>query len=147
MSENLIYAQVILPIPVQASFTYRVPAKLTGKIQIGVRVLVPFGTRKIYSGIVSRISPEKPAFKGIKDIDSVLDSRPLVRDTQIKFWEWISEYYMCTLGEVYRAAFPTGLKLESETRFTLLEGGGTSACMICKRTKRVSGCWVPYSPL
>jgi primosomal protein N' (replication factor Y) (superfamily II helicase) len=124
MSEHQTYAEVILPIPVQTSFTYLVPSELSEDIGIGVRVLVPFGKRKLYSGIVGRISNEKPEFRDIKDIDTVLDSGPIVSEIQIRFWKWISEYYMCTLGEVYRAALPTGLKLESETRFMLVEGGG-----------------------
>jgi len=78
----------------------------------------------MYSGIVGRINRDKPSFREIKAIDSILDPGPIVSEINIRFWEWIAEYYMCTVGEVYRAAFPAGLRLESETRFELIEGGG-----------------------
>ena len=124
MSEHPAYAEVLLPVPVQSSFIYLVPEELKSRIRPGVRVLVPFGKKKIYSGIVGFVSTETPEYRDIKPIDSILDPGPLVSETQIRFWKWIADYYMCTLGEVYRAALPTGLKLESETRFELVEGGG-----------------------
>ncbi len=109
------YAEVILPVPVQTVFTYSVPADLSGSIRQGMRVIVPFGNRKFYSGIVNRVITEKPDIRGIRPIDSAIDLQPLVGDVQLEFWKWIAGYYMCSMGEVYRAAIPTGLKLESET--------------------------------
>ena len=122
MADQFQYAEVILPVPVRTSFTYLVPVHLKDKIRAGIRVLVPFGKRKLYSGIVSGISSRKPEYKDIKTIDSVLDEKPVVSSVQISFWNWIADYYMCTVGEVYRAALPAGLRLESETRIMLAEG-------------------------
>ncbi len=82
----------------------------------GMRVTVQFGRRKIYTALVRRLHDVKPAAYEVKGILSVLDDEPVVNERQFLLWEWISDYYMCTLGEVFKAALPSGLKLESETR-------------------------------
>ncbi len=102
------FAEVILPVPLPTIFTYHIPDGL--EVQTGMRVLVPLGRQIRYKGMVMRTFEEEPDIKGIRDILSVLDSYPLVDDNQIKFWQWLAEYYMCTLGEVYRTAMPRGLK-------------------------------------
>ena len=110
------FIDVILPLPLPRSFTYFVPDELSGLIQKGVRVIVPFGARKFYSAIVQDIHERNNTSYAAKEIVSVLDKHPVVNDLQIRFWQWIASYYMCTVGEVMKAAMPSGLKLESETK-------------------------------
>jgi primosomal protein N' (replication factor Y) len=111
-----IYADIILPLPLPKLFTYHIPPDLNPYPERGTRVVVPFGKKKQYSGIVFSIHNKKPKEYETKPVLSVLDNSPVVTPKQIDFWEWIAEYYQCTLGEVYKAALPSGLKLESETR-------------------------------
>ncbi|MBN2524598.1 MAG: primosomal protein N' [Bacteroidales bacterium] len=110
------YANVILPLAVPRYYTYQIPDQLLGKPQIGCRVTVVFGKRRIYSGIVRHLHNDTPVGFKSSSILSLLDDVPLVSQKQLEFWDWLSDYYMCTTGEVYRAALPSGLKLESETR-------------------------------
>ena len=110
------FVDVILPLPLPRSFTYSVPDELSAQIQKGVRVIVPFGARKFYSAIVREFHGQYTAPFPVKEIVSVLDERPVVNELQIRLWQWIASYYMCTVGEVMKAAIPSGLKLESETR-------------------------------
>lgn len=110
------YIDVILPLPLKASFTYAVPVDWSEQIRIGMRVVVPFGKKKMYTAIVSIIHTHKPELPyEIKEIICLLDAEPILRYPQLKFWEWISSYYMACMGEVYQAAVPAGMKLESET--------------------------------
>lgn len=110
------YADVLLPVPLQGSFTYIVPPALEGAAQIGRRVVVPFGRKKFYTGIVTGLSPRAPqGGYEVKEILMALDDSPVVRHPQLKFWSWIADYYLCSAGEVYKAAVPSGLKIESET--------------------------------
>ncbi len=99
-------------------YTYAIPLDLKHTVQVGIRVEVSFGKNKLYSGIVFKIHDEKPNYP-TKSIISVLDESPIVTSKQLKLWEWISNYYCCTLGEVMSAALPSGLKLSSETRIVL----------------------------
>lgn len=111
-----LFAEVILPLAVKGTFTYRIPEELASKVFQGSRVVVSFGNKKLYSGIVSEISSEVHGeMRKIKDISDLLDRMPVVNAFQLEFWKWISEYYMCNPGEVMRAAIPSGLSLESET--------------------------------
>ncbi|HEY5462331.1 MAG TPA: primosomal protein N' [Hanamia sp.] len=107
------WVEVILPLAIPKTYTYSVPKKLVGKIQIGCRAEVVFGKNKKYAGIIKSISNEKPAYE-TKDIISVIDDEPVIYAKQLQFWKWISEYYMCSEGEVMAAALPTHLKLSSE---------------------------------
>jgi primosomal protein N' (replication factor Y) len=109
------YADVILPLAVANTYTFGVPFELQSKIQVGCRVEVQFGKRKIYSGIVQSVHNRKPELYEVKPIRSILDENPLVTEQQIQYWQWIASYYMCTIGEVMSAALPSYLKLESET--------------------------------
>lgn len=113
------YITVILPLPVAGSFTYRVPPEDAGRVTVGSRVIVPFGKRKFYTGIVTCFDENPPQTYTIKDIISVPDTGPVLRHPQLRLWEWISEYYLCSIGDVYKAAVPPGLKIESETKFEL----------------------------
>ena len=117
MSEENKYAQVILPVPIPTLFSYRIPVKLVRKVKIGKRVLVPLGTQSLYKGMVRSIGMDGPEKGKVKDVLEVLDDNPLADETQFRFWEWLAEYYMCTLGEVYRAALPSGLQKEYMPRY------------------------------
>lgn len=111
------YIKVILPQPLPVLYTYEVPSELLPDIAIGKRVEVQFGKRRIYAALIHSIceKPEEVAF--IKPIVSVLDEAPIVELWQITFWEWLSDYYMCTLGDVMNAALPAAFKLSSESTF------------------------------
>ncbi|WP_290045031.1 primosomal protein N' [uncultured Muribaculum sp.] len=114
-SKARLYAEVILPLPLFGTFTYSIPTTLEGKAAVGHRVIVPFGRKKYYTGIIESITPVAPEGFEVKNISSVLDPWPVVKHPQLKLWEWIAEYYLCTAGDVYKAAVPAGLKVESET--------------------------------
>ena len=118
----MIYAEVLLPVPRAGAFTYRVPADMEGSIAVGHRVIVPFGRRKSYTGIVTALTPFEPKGYEVKEISMRIDDRPIVRHPQLKHWAWIADYYLCTPGEVYRAAVPAGLKIESETFISPVAG-------------------------
>lgn len=110
-----LFAEVILPLPLYSTFTYSVPDVMAAQLRVGCRVLVPFGRKKYYTAIVTMIHSIKPKGYEVKEILSMLDDEPIVKHPQLKLWEWISEYYLCSLGDVYKAAVPSGLKVESET--------------------------------
>ncbi|WP_265131267.1 replication restart helicase PriA [Chryseobacterium oranimense] len=113
------YAQIVLPLNLKGSFTYKVPEELMPMIQPGMRVLVPFGGKKIYTGIVFELHDNAPESFVAKEVISILDDKSILPKEQINFWNWLSEYYLCGLGEIYRFAFPSSLKLESETYLKL----------------------------
>ena len=110
------FVDVILPLPLEARFTYRVPQSLNGKIRFGMRVIVPFGSNKLYAAVVERVHEEAPKQFSVKYVLDVMDERPVVSEAQYRLWRWISEYYMCTIGEVMAAALPSALRLASETK-------------------------------
>ncbi len=109
------YAEVILPLPLNATFTYRIPEDMVQRIKVGQRVIVQFGSKKFYTGIIESIAPIAPEGYEVKDIVSILDDFSITKHPQLKLWHWISEYYLCSIGDVYKAAVPAGLKVESET--------------------------------
>lgn len=108
------FVDVVLPLPLSDLFTYSIPESMVDKVFIGNRVIVSFGSRKYYTAIVFNIHEKPPTDYVVKPIESVIDSTPVINDQQIKLWRWISFYYMCSIGEVYSAAIPAKLKLESE---------------------------------
>jgi primosomal protein N' (replication factor Y) len=110
------YVDVILPLPLQGTFTYTLPAAMADEVKVGCRVVVSFGQKKFYTAIVSRIHDERPAGDyEIKPVSILLDATPVVTESQLRFWRWIADYYLCSVGDVYKAALPSGLKLESES--------------------------------
>jgi primosomal protein N' (replication factor Y) (superfamily II helicase) len=109
------YVDVVVPLPVSGTFTYAVPEAWDDKVRIGMRVVVPFGNKKLYTGIITLIHSLQPTLYVAREIIDLMDEQPVLKRPQFKFWEWISNYYMCHIGEVYQAAVPSGLKLESET--------------------------------
>ena len=110
------FADIILPLPLDGVFTYSVPQSLEGQVIRGVRVLVPLGRNKTYVGIISEVHDKKPEGYQTKDILQVLDSSPILLDAQLHLWQWIADYYMAPIGEVFKAAFPAGLKAEDGYR-------------------------------
>ena len=103
------YADCIVPLPLEGVFTYNIPAHLSQKVRVGCRVNVPFGQKKQYAALVTRVHEQKSQYE-TKDILAVLDEEPMLLPHQQRLWQWVSDYYMCTLGEVYKAAIPSGLK-------------------------------------
>lgn len=110
------FTDIILPLPLDGVFTYSVPQSLEGQVIRGVRVLVPLGRNKTYVGIISEVHDKKPEGYQTKDILQVLDSCPILLDAQLHLWQWIADYYMAPIGEVFKAAFPAGLKAEDGYR-------------------------------
>jgi len=111
-----LYAQVILPLPLHDSYTYHVPEQWQDRIKPGQRVVVQFGVKKLYAALVSSLSTTAPDDLEIKEVLEVLDEEPVVLPINIEFWKWIAAYYCCSLGDVFRAALPPGLKLESKSK-------------------------------
>ena len=109
------FIDVILPIPLQKAFTYHITEAESKFLSVGMRVAVPFGKSKIYTALVRNIHQNPPTAYDAKTIHQILDDSPVITETQLKHWEWISGYYMCSLGEVMRAAMPNAFMLESET--------------------------------
>lgn len=109
------FINVILPIPLEKLFTYSISETEAGFLQPGMRVAVPFGKSKIYTGLVHEVHTIAPTVYEAKDIHQILDDYPIVNKIQLKLWSWIAEYYMCTIGEVFRTAVPGAFLLESET--------------------------------
>lgn len=119
MERQTLFAEVLLPLPVKGLYTYRVPFELNETVRKGQRVVVQFGKKKIYTGIVFNIHENPPKSYQVKYILSVLDLHPVVNEIQMEFWRWISEYYMSSMGEVMNTALPSSLKLASETKIAL----------------------------
>ena len=104
------FADVILPLPLQNVFTYEVPSSID-QLQVGVRVIVQFGQKKFYTAVVYKTHQTPPTHYIAKPIVDVLDEEAIVSTTQFDLWNWISNYYCCSLGEVMNAALPNSLKL------------------------------------
>ncbi|HVW97000.1 MAG TPA: primosomal protein N' [Mucilaginibacter sp.] len=118
-NRETLFVEVILPLAIAKNYTYRVPFEMNGQMAVGKRVVVQFGKSKLYTAIIASISTLAPEKYEAKYIIDVLDDSPVVSAEQLKFWGWMSEYYMCTLGEVMNAALPSALKLASETKIRL----------------------------
>src|SRR5690606_13667511 len=113
------YIDVILPLPLEKHFTYEVNRQEGEFLKPGMRVAVPFGKTKMYTGIVSAVHTNPPQLYEAKPIEQILDEEPVITAFQLQFWSWIANYYMCAEGEVMRAALPGALLLESETLIQL----------------------------
>ena len=118
------YADIILPLAIDApAYTYGIPEELAERVVPGVRVIVSLGRKKYYSGVVYRVHDERPEAKRLKQIESVVDTAPVVTGEQLRLWEWIASYYMSSLGMVMRAALPTGLKMDGRSHEEALRDG------------------------
>ncbi len=116
MGRQTLFADILLPLPVEGCFTYRVPFDLNNSIREGQRAVVPFGRNRVYAGLVKRIHEKPPAQFQARYIHNLLDDEPVVTQVQFRFWEWLAKYYLCTEGEVMNAALPPAMKLSGETR-------------------------------
>ncbi len=114
----MFFADIILPFALPQLYTYQIPDNLISNCQKGKRAVVQFGKKKIYTGIIRNIHNNKPKDYDTKEIITILDNVPIINEVQFRFWDWIASYYMCTVGEVFKAALPAGLKLESETKLS-----------------------------
>lgn len=112
----ILYIDVLLPLPIYSNFTYIVDEDKWPGLQAGMRVRVPFGKKKIYSALVTRVHSQNPGAFDLKEIIDVIDSKPVVLESQLELWKWMSEYYMCPPGEVFKAAIPAQLDLGRKTR-------------------------------
>ncbi|WP_026956784.1 replication restart helicase PriA [Algoriphagus vanfongensis] len=110
------FADIILPVPIPRMFTYKIPSSLASQIQIGARVIVQFGRKKVLTGIIGKVHNKPPQAYDAKPILEVLDDQPTVNPIQIRFWVWMASYYCCHIGEVMHAAIPSGLRLSSESK-------------------------------
>jgi len=113
------YVQVILPLALPKPYTYAVPEEWVAEVAFGKRVEVQFGKSKRYSALIVAITPQPPEQQRPKPIVSVIDEAPIINERQWQLWQWIADYYLCSLGEVMNAALPANLKLASETVLTL----------------------------
>ena len=104
------YVDVILPLPLQDTYTYAITDQMHDSVSRGCRVVVQFGKKKVYTAIVTRVHNEPPPFEGVKYVTEVLENHPIVNERQMQLWEWIANYYLCPIGDVYKAALPGGLK-------------------------------------
>lgn len=116
------FVEIILPLAIEGTYTYRVPRDLNYTLGVGKRVIVPFGRSKLYSGIIARIHQQAPERYEAKYILEILDEQPIIKEKQLQLWNWIHQYYFCALGEVMQAALPSALKLASETVIMLKPG-------------------------
>ena len=110
------FADVILPLPLPTTYTYSIPQELWGKVQAGCRVSVPLGPKMHYTAMVAAVHGNEPTDCKVRPIDELLDETPIMLPTQMKLWEWISRYYLCSMGDIYKAAIPQGLKGEFKPR-------------------------------
>lgn len=112
---NTFFVEAIVPLRLNKNLTYRIPEFLNDEIAVGKRITIPIGKSKIYTGIIYKISTKPPLLYEAKYIIDVIDDEPIINKDDIHLWEWIANYYLCTLGEVMRQALPAGLKLEGES--------------------------------
>ncbi len=111
-----LYVDVILPLALPDLFTYGVPVHLADKVFPGQRVVVQFGKQKVYAALVAEVHSKAPTAYQVKQVLEIVDDAPVITPAQLKFWKWIADYYLCTLGEVMAAALPSALRLQSETK-------------------------------
>jgi len=122
IDKETFFAEIVLPVPIPKFFTYRVPATLNELVKKGQRVIVPFGQKKILTGIIASLHQQPPKDYEAKYILDVLDASEVIYEQQFQLYQWIADYYMCTMGEVVQAALPSGLKLSSESMVQLRPG-------------------------
>ena len=113
------FAEIILPLSLSKTFTYSVSEAEFHFMRKGMRVAVPFGKNKVYTGLVLELHRNKPELYDAKEIHQILDEHPIVTEIQLAHWQWLAQYYMCSIGDVYRGAMPSALVIESETIISL----------------------------
>lgn len=110
------FCEVILPLHLPQTFTYRIPTDLQGEVQVGCRVAVQFGRKKIYSALVAELHERVPHVQSVKFILELIDSEPVISQENLSFWQWIADYYACYIGDVMLAGLPAAFRLKSETK-------------------------------
>ena len=110
------FIEAILPLPLPGTYTYCIPEAIKNKIAVGCRVSVPLGEKRNYTALVCEIHDREPEGYSIKPIKELLDEAPIITASQLQLWDWIARYYLCSLGEIYKAAVPQGLKGEFKPR-------------------------------
>src|SRR5688572_9736966 len=118
-SSSIVYADILLPLPLGATYTYKVPAALVKEATFGKRAEVQFGSKKRYAGLIINISSSAPDYR-TKELISILDNEPVILPWQLQMWQWMATYYCCTPGEVMKAALPGALLLSSETIVSIM---------------------------
>jgi len=137
MDRDTFFADVILPLPLKGTFTYRIPHELSQAVKTGQRVVVQFGKKKIYTALVEKVHQIVPKNHDIKYVLSLLDMEPIVNQKQLSFWYWISTYYMCGIGDVMNVALPAGFKLASETKIKLHPGFKPLALVLSEKEENI----------
>ena len=137
MSRTTLFADVLIPLPVKGTFTYRIPFELNEFVKEGQRVAVQFGKKKVYAGLIKKLHEEVPDYTP-KYILHLLDEEPLVNGIQFAFWEWVASYYMCTEGEVMNAALPSAFKLASESKVLLIPGFNPDEAILDENEYRIT---------
>lgn len=117
--ESPLYVEVIIPVPLPGTFTYRVPRELQVQAQVGQRVIVPFGKSRLHTGIIRALKKKPPEGIRTRYLMDVLDAQAFISESTLQFWEWLAAYYMCHVGEVMGAALPAGLKISSQSKIQL----------------------------
>lgn len=112
------FVDVILPLHIHDTYTYRVPQEYNDVVQVGQRVVVQFGSKRLYSAVVRRVHQSVPRYM-VKYVLSILDVEPIVNEKQLRFWEWMAEYYMCYVGDVMAVALPSAFRLASESSVSI----------------------------
>ena len=114
--ESTVFVDALLPLPIPRHFTYRVPRIWAQVVQLGLRIVVPFGSSKVLTAVIVSVHQQPPKQYQAKYILEILDEAPLVTESQIKLFQWVADYYMCYPGEVFQVALPAGLKISSQSK-------------------------------
>ena len=114
------FADIIVPLPLAQTYTYSIPKEMENQIAVGMRVIVHFGVSKFYTGIVAKIHSNHPTYDKIKPISAVIDDKPILLPSQLQLWSFVSQYYQSALGDIYKTALPSGLKIENESIIELV---------------------------
>lgn len=117
MNDKPLFAELILPLPLSKTFTYRVPEDLKNECKVGERVIVSFGIRKKFTAIIASLHYSAPTEFRVKTIESLIDKKPFINGKLLEFWTWAANYYLCSQGDFYKASVPSALRLSSETVF------------------------------
>lgn len=132
-----VFADIILPLNLPRPLTYSVPEHMDAYLQPGMRVVIPLGASKKYPGIIIRLHEDAPSQYEPKAIESLIDEYPIVTEKQIRFWFWVSEYYLCSVGEVMTTALPPGLKFDEETTYLIHEATDPSSSIFKPLEKKI----------
>ncbi len=131
------FCEVILPLHLPSSYTYRIPQDLQGKVAVGCRVAVQFGKKKIYSGLVTELHGRVPKVQSVKYILELIDPQPIISEENLSLWRWIADYYVCYIGDVMCAALPAAFRLRSETKILVATDFTGDESLLSEEEKRI----------